>query len=81
MDNRRNNGGKRNGAGRKPKTEELELIEKLTPLDDIAFKAIEKGVKAGSFHFIKLFMEYRFGKPIQQIETGNENGSVIIIDC
>ncbi len=49
MDNRRNNGGKRSGAGRKPKADELELIEKLTPLDEIALKAIEQGVKSGSF--------------------------------
>lgn len=81
MDNRKNNGGLRKGAGRKPKADELELIKKLTPLDEIAFKAIEKGVKAGSFHFIKLFMEYRFGKPVQQIEGGSGNESVIVIDC
>ena len=32
-------GGKRNGAGRKPKVDEQALIEKLTPIEDIAFKA------------------------------------------
>lgn len=61
-------GGHRVGAGRKPKATELELIELLTPLDVIAFKALEKGVKAGEFPYIKLFLEYRYGKPKQQID-------------
>ena len=30
-------GGKRKGAGRKPKAEEVNLIEKLTPLEPLAF--------------------------------------------
>ncbi len=63
-----NKGGKREGAGRKPKATEIELIELLTPLDAIAFKALEKGVKAGEYQFIKLFFEYRYGKPKQQID-------------
>ncbi len=32
MDGRRNNGGHSNG-GRKPKAEEVKLIERLTPLE------------------------------------------------
>ncbi len=56
------NGGIRQGAGRKPKATELELIERLSPMDDIALKAIQNGVKSGEYNFIKLFMEYRFGK-------------------
>ena len=55
------------------KPKELELIELLIPLDVIAFKAFEKGVKAGEFHYIKLFFEYRFGKPKQQIEVKSEH--------
>lgn len=62
-------GGNRAGAGRKPKATEIELIELLTPLDTIAFKALEKGVKAGEFSYIKLFLEYRYGKPKQQIDV------------
>ncbi len=38
-----NRGGKRKGAGRKPKAEELNLIEKLTPLEPLAFEALEAG--------------------------------------
>ena len=45
MDNRKNNGGKREGAGRKPKADELELIEKLSPLHDLAMDALKKGLE------------------------------------
>lgn len=63
-----NKGGYRPGAGRKPKAEEIELIERLTPFDKIALKELEKGIKRGDFAFIKLFMEYRFGKPKEKID-------------
>lgn len=62
-------GGIRIGAGRKPKATEIELIELLTPLDTIAYKALEKGVKSGEYQYIKLFFEYRYGKPKQQLEV------------
>lgn len=61
-------GGKRLGAGRKPKSTELELVELLSSLDDEAYKALEKGVKSGNVAFLKLFMEYRHGKPKQPVE-------------
>jgi hypothetical protein len=67
-DGRKNNGGKRQGAGRPTKADELLLIEKLSPLDDLAFKELEKGVKAGDFSFIKMFFEYRFGKPAEKVK-------------
>lgn len=74
-------GGFRDGSGRKPKAKEIELIEKLSPLDEVAFKSLEKGVKSGDFAFIKLFMEYRFGKPKQQVtieETIGQESKVVI---
>lgn len=61
-------GGAREGAGRKPKASEIELIERLSPLDDTALDALKKGVKSGDYNFIKLFMEYRYGKPKQQMD-------------
>ncbi len=63
-----NKGGFRPGAGRKPKAEELELIERLTPFDSIALRELKKGIKRGDFAFIKLFMEYRYGKPKEKID-------------
>ena len=63
MDKRINNGGKRIGAGRKPKTQELELIEKLTPLEPLAFEALEEGLKNKDFKFVQLYYNYVAGKP------------------
>ena len=75
MDGRVNNGGNKN-AGRKPKSEEIQMIEKLTPLDDIAFEKLQEGVKEGSFYHLKLFFEYRFGKPKQLIGLVSEKDTL-----
>jgi len=56
-------GGKRPGSGRKPKSEEIELIEKLKPLEDLAFAALKEGLEKKDFKFVQLYMNYRFGKP------------------
>lgn len=62
-DGRVNNGGARDGAGRKPKASEDDLRAKLSPMDDSALEAIKSGIEALDFQYVKLFMEYRFGKP------------------
>jgi hypothetical protein len=62
------NGGKRPGAGRKSKAEEFALAEKLKVFDEMAFKALEAGIKKKDFVYIKLFMEYRYGKPTETIK-------------
>jgi len=72
------NGGKREGAGRKPKAKEIELIEKLTPFEDEALKALEKGVKSGDYKFINLYMSYRYGKPKESKDI-TSNGETINI--
>jgi hypothetical protein len=78
MDKRKYNGskaGENRNAGRKPKATELQLVERLTPLENIALEALEKGIKSGELGFVKLFLEYRFGKPKQMQEiTVNGNG-------
>lgn len=75
MDKRKNNGGARQGAGRPPKSDEIALIEKLSPMAPEAYKAIENGVKSGEFPFVKLFMEYFHGKPKDTISI--QDGLVI----
>ena len=45
-------GGKREGSGRKPKSEEVELIEKLKPLEDLAFAALKEGLEKKDPHHI-----------------------------
>jgi len=62
MDGRKNNGGHPN-AGRKSKAEEVQLIEKLTPLEPLAFEALTKGLQKGEFKYVQLFYNYYAGKP------------------
>jgi hypothetical protein len=62
MDKRRFNGGNKN-AGRKPKSEEVALIEKLTPLEPLAFDALKEGLSKGDFKYVQLFYNYYAGKP------------------
>lgn len=69
-------GGKREGAGRKPKADEVKLIERLSPLDDLAFTKLEEGMTKGEFQYIKLFFEYRFGKPKDKLDV-TSNGHTI----
>ena len=71
MDKRRNNGGKRKGAGRKPKATELQVIEKLDNIidsDDVV-KSLHSLIKKGDFNAIKLYFEYRFGRPKNSVDV------------
>jgi len=73
-------GGIRAGQGRKSKAEELKLIEKLSPLEDDAFEALKKGVKKGEFPFLKMYFEYYFGKPTENIDldqTGQQTLRIV----
>ena len=74
-----NRGGYRINSGRKSKSAELELFSKLTVYDNLAIDTLIQGVKQGNFHFIKLFMEYRFGKPSQSISLENITNDQISI--
>jgi len=56
-------GGKREGAGRKPRSKEVELIERLTPLEPKAFAALQKGIDEGEFKYVQMFYNYYAGKP------------------
>ena len=72
-------GGYRINSGRKSKSAELELVSKLTVYDNLAIDILLQGVKQGNFQFIKLFMEYRFGKPSQSISLDHINNEQISI--
>ena len=65
MDKRANNGGKRKGAGRKPKADEHKLIEKLNKYEDAALDILRDKVLEGHSWAIKLYMEYAYGKPTE----------------
>jgi len=82
MDGRRNNGGHstKGFAGRKPKAEEIELIEKLSPLDDSAFEALKEGIKNKDFRYVKMFYEYRYGKPKETKDISIDQDVPFIIE-
>jgi hypothetical protein len=64
MDNRVNNKGTiGNKGGRPSKSDEVAMIEKLTPMLSKAYEALEKGVEAGDFKFVQLYFNYYAGKP------------------
>ena len=65
MDGRKNNGGHstKGYAGRKPKSEEIKLVERLSPLEDDALKALTEGVKSGDIKWVTLYLNYYLGKP------------------
>jgi|TARA_R110000787_G_scaffold33296_2_gene87156 hypothetical protein len=81
MDGRKNNGGHSNG-GRKPKAEEVKLIERLTPLEPQAYTALKKGIERGEFKFIQMFYHYYAGKPreTKDITLNTEQPLFNIID-
>ena len=45
------------------KSIDISLIEKLTPLDDIAFEKLKQGIERGDFQYLKLYFCYRYGRP------------------
>lgn len=73
-------GGKRQGAGRKPKADELNLIEKLTPLEDAAYQALKKGVESGDFKYVQLFYNYYAGKPRETKDIHINEDTPLFID-
>ena len=77
-DGRKTNGGARKGAGRKPKADELKLLDKLKPMDEIAFAALKKGLTKGDYKFFEKFMAYRYGTPKQTLDLLNDGGKFSI---
>ena len=70
-------GGKRQGAGRKSKAQEVNLIEKLSPLEDAAYLALKDGVEKGDFKFVQLFYHYFAGKPRETLDINLQQESPI----
>ena len=72
MDGRRNNGGHstKGFAGRKPKADEIKLIETLDKHIDAnkVFDVLEGLVNEGNIKAIQIYMNYRFGKPKETVD-------------
>jgi hypothetical protein len=56
-------------SGRKSRSKDIEMIQRLSPLDDIAFDKLKQGIENGQFAYLKLYFLYRFGSPIAMQEV------------
>lgn len=74
-DKRKFNGGHKT-AGRKAKADEQKLIEKLTPLQPAAHAALTSALEDNQPWAVKLFFEYFYGKPRQQVDV-TSNGETV----
>jgi len=76
MDNRKNNGGVRQGAGRPKKADELKLIEKLDALIDNeeVIKTLGKQIIKGDSRAMNLYFGYRYGKPKESVDITSSEG-------
>lgn len=68
-------GGARNGAGRKPKADEVRIAEQMdaTMAPDLVWLALSSKVEEGDVQAIKTWLGYRFGMPKQVVEQTNKN--------
>jgi hypothetical protein len=76
MDNRKNNGGARQGAGRKPKADEIKLIERLDSIidKDEALSKLGELVAKADIRALQLYLSYRYGKPKESIDLNSSEG-------
>lgn len=76
MDNRKNNGGARQNAGRPKKADELKLIEKLDSLidNDEVIKTLGRQVLKGDSRAMSLYFGYRYGKPKESVDITSSEG-------
>ena len=65
-------GGARENAGRKPKSDEIALIARLSPMDDLALKLLNDKLEEGDMAALKMFMEYRWSKPKQEVSVDGD---------
>jgi hypothetical protein len=72
------NGGARIGAGRKPKIEEIKIIEQMDAIcvPEKIWEALLMKCAQGDTNALKLWLSYRFGLPKQQIDV-TSNGEKI----
>ena len=74
-DERKNNGGKREGSGRKPKGDEIALIDNM---DKVAvpksiWELLYAKCQEGDTQAIKAWLQYRYGMP-KQVTDITSNG-------
>lgn len=78
-DGRVNNSGTvGNKGGRRPRKMEKELIQRLSKFDKAANAELGKAIKKGEAWAIKLFMEYRYGRPVTTLDMNVSSEMEII---
>ena len=65
MANNNNWGGVRANSGRLSRKEEGKIIEKLEPLEPKVFEVLAEGINKGEFRYVKMWFEYRYGRPTE----------------
>ena len=73
-------GGKRPNSGRKSRMTEQEVIQKLEPMAEVAFKQLREKLAEGDMKALQLFIQYYIGLPTQKIESkieGNLNNVAV----
>ena len=69
-------GGKRQRSGRKSKAEEQQLVERLSPLEDIAHQKLKAAINDGEQWAIKMYFEYMYGKPRQTMDVTTKGDKI-----
>ena len=71
-------GGKREGSGRKPKVQEVKLVESMDAISvpDEIWKALLYKCLQGDTGALKLWLSYRYGLPRQQIDVTTNGESI-----
>lgn len=72
-------GGARPGAGRPRRVDEEELIVRLKQYDELFFEKLQEGLEANKYPYIRLFCEYRFGKPQERVDVTTNGESVTTV--
>jgi len=72
-------GGARVNAGRKRKSEEQNLIERLDDLieQDEVISQLKELAVSGDFRAIQLYMAYRYGRPVERQITMTQEVPII----
>jgi hypothetical protein len=72
----RSGGKRKNQTGRPKKADEVALIERLSPFEDLWLTKMATGLQSGDFQFVKLYAEYRFGRPTETVKMTSENTNI-----
>lgn len=75
-------GGKREGAGRKPKADEVKLIEALDRHIDSekVFDILQGLIEEGNIKAIQIYLDRRYGKPKESVTLNSEGFNISFKD-